>query len=317
MSNVASLESKLNNLADLLEIHLPLVEAHNTEFFAEGYWDKYVPDNFKKDLASLSSDKLSNLLTECSTTISNNHTSISDSINNLESFLSIVRRHTLPNLNILTELQKLFNDYSGKPNVAKVSSFMTDKKFHETYEMSEIISCICQYHNVSYVIDIGSGRGYLSNFLTLNCRLNVLGLEGNENINESASHREIKLNKYWDGLKTKATKKTNQKNSSNERENYGLFQRKTCYVTPDLDIDALLREKFSAEINDAAVIGLHTCGSLANSLIELFLRRNSIGLLVNVACCYQHILPEEFPLSSPLKKRNFYLNRFVTFNFKK
>lgn len=308
------LESKLATLADLIETYLPLAEAHNTEFFAEEYWDKLVPDDFKSNLESLTPEKLSNLLSDCCSPGNIEDLSINESVHSLELFVSIVKCHTLPYLDILTDLKSLYDAYNGKPNNVEVPYFMTDKKYHETYEMSEVIFCLCKYHNINQVIDIGSGKGYLSNFLTLNYNLNVLGIEGNESINESASHREIKLTKYWDGLKAKAVKKSNQ-NNDGCLEKHGVFHRETCYVTPNLDLDILLKEKFSTDVDNLAIVGLHTCGSLANSIIELFMKQNRANCLVNVACCYQHILPEEFPLSSSLRKRNFQLNRFVNISF--
>ncbi|CAD5113028.1 DgyrCDS2228 [Dimorphilus gyrociliatus] len=302
----------VDSLSKFLQYYLPLAEAHNTDFFTEDCWEKIVPEKLKNDLSSLNSEKLSNLLTDCQPVDPRESYSVEDSANCLQLFVSFVKKHTLPYLNVLTDLETLYENFTGKPNTVQVASFMTDKKFHETYEMSEIIYSICRYHKVNCIVDIGSGRGYLSNFLTLNCNLNVLGIEGSKSINESASFREVKLKKYWNTLKDNALKKTDNQEKPNPDEigkTEAKFKRLTCYVTPDLNLDPILEENFSTEIDKIGVVGLHTCGSLANSLIELFLNQNKARLLVNVGCCYQHILPEEFPLSSPLKKRNFKLNR--------
>ena len=39
--------------------------------------------------------------------------------------------------------------------------------------------------------------------------------------------------------------------------------------------------------------GLHTCGDLASSMLELFVTNSDIKSLCSVGCCY-HLLLEEF-----------------------
>ncbi|KAF0979918.1 hypothetical protein FDP41_001071 [Naegleria fowleri] len=47
------------------------------------------------------------------------------------------------------------------------------------------------------------------------------------------------------------------------------------------------------------LIGLHTCGSLASSMIKLFLASNKCHAMINIGCCYHKLCEgQSFPLSS-------------------
>ena len=70
--------------------------------------------------------------------------------------------------------------------------------------------------------------------------------------------------------------------------------------------------------------GLHTCGNLAPASLRIFLANPTMKLCCNVGCCYhlldeefytnpydenQDIKPPNFPLSTILRERQFWLGR--------
>ena len=91
----------------------------------------------------------------------------------------------------------------------------------------------------------------------------------------------------------------------------------TCYVTPDLNLAELFDtfSPWSSFDSDQAssdhtgrdhhkgvlMSGLHTCGNLAASMLQLFSTSGATVVMCNVGCCY-HLLEEQF-LRSPFSKQ--------------
>lgn len=47
------------------------------------------------------------------------------------------------------------------------------------------------------------------------------------------------------------------------------------------------------QIQEAVVVGLHTCGDLAPSTLRMFAAKPELAAVCSVGCCY-HLLSEEF-----------------------
>lgn len=85
----------------------------------------------------------------------------------------------------------------------------------------------------------------------------------------------------------------NLNNSNIEQNNYKTVVR---FMTPDMDLDSLIKENFEALAALQPTIcltGLHTCGNLAATCLKLFHTQTSCTLMCNIGCCY-HLLKEEF-----------------------
>ena len=77
----------------------------------------------------------------------------------------------------------------------------SDKKMHEVVILSDVISRLVNSLNVDSVIDLGSGKGYLSHVIAAtHANLNVVAIEGSGENSEGALKRKMKLEKLWDGL---------------------------------------------------------------------------------------------------------------------
>lgn len=68
----------------------------------------------------------------------------------------------------------------------------------------------------------------------------------------------------------------------------GLFSPLTSYVTADTELKTLI-----TELEDAVLVGLHTCGDLAPSTLRMFGAKQELHAVCSVGCCY-HLLSEEF-----------------------
>ena len=91
----------------------------------------------------------------------------------------------------------------------------------------------------------------------------------------------------------------------------------TCYVTPDLNLTELFdtfspwslsdSDQTSSDLTGSdhhkgvLMSGLHTCGNLAASMLQLFSTSGATVVMCNVGCCY-HLLEEQF-LRSPFSKQ--------------
>ncbi|XP_026247211.2 putative methyltransferase-like protein 25 isoform X3 [Urocitellus parryii] len=79
----------------------------------------------------------------------------------------------------------------------KPVEFMNMKKSHEVQAMSQLICSITDYYGVKQVIDLGSGKGYLSSFLSLKYGLKVYGIDSSNTNTHGAKERNRKLKKHW------------------------------------------------------------------------------------------------------------------------
>ncbi|KAG9693557.1 hypothetical protein KCU95_g14173, partial [Aureobasidium melanogenum] len=161
-----------------------------------------------------------------------------------------------------------------------LASRMVTKKLAEVRAGARYINHICKTHNITRVVDIGSGQGYLSLTLAAVCGLRVLAIDGSE--------------KQIQGSRTAA-----QQAGLVENDNVTHLTR---FVT---GTDGLGKEIASwAQGERCLITGLHACGSLSEHMIRLSTTVQCITHLAVVGCCYNHINPAStenpkgFPISS-------------------
>lgn len=74
--------------------------------------------------------------------------------------------------------------------------FMNSKKSHEVQSMSAVVAGLAQRCGVKQVIDVGSGKGYLSSFLSLQYGLQVYGIDSSTTNTHGAQERNRKLKRF-------------------------------------------------------------------------------------------------------------------------
>lgn len=88
-----------------------------------------------------------------------------------------------------------------------------------------------------------------------------------------------------------------------ERPDDVNYQRSTHFITPETDFIELFASHFSTiKPLGFCLSGLHTCGNLAASCMEIFQNNLDIRSICNVGCCY-HLLDEQFA------KNDFFVER--------
>lgn len=159
---------------------------------------------------------------------------------------------------------------------------MVTKKLAEVKAGARYINQICKTQDITRVIDIGSGQGYLSLTLAAACGLKVLAIDG------SASQIQgSKAAAATAGLK--------------ENEHVTHLVR---YVTGTADLSKEISTWAKGE--KCLLTGLHACGSLSEHMLRLCLSVPEIYYAAVVGCCFNHIQP-----LSPLHPNGFPISTFM------
>ena len=88
---------------------------------------------------------------------------------------------TLEQLNMTTDLHLLCPQ--DPVLLSHFDTFMSEKKMHEVLKMSQCVTELCSAHNVKCLVDVGSGKAYLSQVLAAlqqnSCLLAIDSQSGN------------------------------------------------------------------------------------------------------------------------------------------
>ncbi|KAH7001245.1 methyltransferase domain-containing protein [Ilyonectria destructans] len=210
-----------------------------------------------------------------------------DSIENGEGFLPIQTRprslvdwlQTLKSLS-LSRIQQP-GPKVDLPQTLKAR--MNTKKIAEVSTAAAYIGNVCQANNITHVIDMGSGQGYLSNSLVfLFPSLRVLAIDGSES--------QIAGSKAF-------------------AASLGISEDRLSHLVRYIDGDASLIVEMEAWARGekCMLVGLHACGQLSEHMLRYFATAPSITSLGAVGCCYNHIIPHSvtcpdgFPISARLR----------------
>ncbi|NXJ84785.1 MET25 protein, partial [Trogon melanurus] len=119
---------------------------------------------------------------------------------NVHLFALAAQYYSLSSLGLCTPLEDVLEalrgDSQGTAGI-KTDEFMNSKKSHEVQVMSELVDSIAKYCGIKQVIDIGSGKGYLSSFLSMQYNLKVYGIDSSNTNTNGAHERNRKLKKHW------------------------------------------------------------------------------------------------------------------------
>ncbi|XP_023605530.1 methyltransferase-like protein 25 isoform X3 [Myotis lucifugus] len=157
--DLPTLRAKLQGLLRFLRQALSIANAHTVDFYTESVWAQLV------DVPP-------------------------------ETVLEVLRA-TATAEDRPSEARPLAEAEGGAGDNVKPDEFMNLKKSHEVQAMSELISSIADYCGIKQVIDLGSGKGYLSSYLSLKYGLKVYGIDSSNINTHGAQERNRKLKKHW------------------------------------------------------------------------------------------------------------------------
>ncbi|XP_006821789.1 putative methyltransferase-like protein 25 [Saccoglossus kowalevskii] len=189
-------EKQMENIYMFLEPHLTIANVNTVGFFTEQQW-LLLSDDIRHELLSMNDQQLALLPTA-------GH--IKDdtlSCPQLQKLVESSQNFQIEQLGFVDNIDDIVGG-CDTDDVLKPGQFMSLKKLHEVSLMSNVVNRLATSHGVKQVIDIGSGKGYLSQHLSLQYGLNVIGIDS-ANINTTgALERNRKIKKFWPGLHRKA-----------------------------------------------------------------------------------------------------------------
>ncbi|XP_012297508.2 probable methyltransferase-like protein 25 isoform X1 [Aotus nancymaae] len=213
--DLPTLRAKLQGLLRFLRDTLSISSAHTVDFYTESVWEELVdlpPETVLAALRKSASEaearpSESRPLLEAegetgTTDFPKIFCETSQKLVSVEAFALAAKYYSIQNLEICTPFEQLLVALQGNQNqrigkTLKAVEFMNMKKSHEVQAMSELISSIADYYGLKQVIDLGSGKGYLSSFLSLKYGLKVYGIDSSNTNTHGAEERNRKLKKHW------------------------------------------------------------------------------------------------------------------------
>ncbi|KAG5830871.1 hypothetical protein ANANG_G00315140 [Anguilla anguilla] len=208
-------KGKIDELRDFLKISLSIANAHTVDFYTCNVWEQFIAVPPESVLSIFSSKCDQRVASENRRTQSCQRRGGKDRTNfgfcddtkrlvDVAVFLDAAKRHTLPGLGVCVLLPKVLQALRGHQSIPPAAEdvplepeeFMNAKKSHEVQILSGVVASLAQQCGVRQVIDVGSGKGYLCSFLSLQYGLQVYGIDSSSRNTHGAQERNRKLQKY-------------------------------------------------------------------------------------------------------------------------
>uniref|UniRef100_A0A672TYB3 Methyltransferase like 25 n=1 Tax=Strigops habroptila TaxID=2489341 RepID=A0A672TYB3_STRHB len=221
----------LRRVSRFLARALPLCRAHTVEFYTRGLWDRLVAPRpaavlqaLRRPLAEASGAAAAwwGESGQDDDTFSNVFCENSEKLINVHLFALAAKYYSSSNLGVCTPLEDVLEalrgDNQGTTGII-TDEFMSNKKSHEVQVMSELVVNIANCCDTKQVIDIGSGKGYLSSFLSMQYNLKVYGIDSSNTNTNGAHERNRKLKKHWRAYQSRgrANLKSQRLEKANDR----------------------------------------------------------------------------------------------------
>ncbi|XP_019566720.2 methyltransferase-like protein 25B isoform X1 [Rhinolophus sinicus] len=157
--------------------------------------------------------------------------------------------------------------------------------FQLVKKLSDVTAC-------TQVVDVGSGQGHLSRFMSLGLGLKVKSIEGDQRLVGRAQHLDQEL---LQTLEKEDRRNPQGVQASPRRSPHHVVR----WVDPTALCEELLLPLENSPRGGARVLltGLHACGDLSVALLRHF-SRPEVAALALVGCCYMKLSdPGGYPLS--------------------
>ncbi|KAK8380411.1 hypothetical protein O3P69_016767 [Scylla paramamosain] len=175
------------------------------------------------------------------------------------------------------------------------------KKQHEVARLAivaaQVARCVCD----GVMVDVGSGQGHLSRLLAYGHDVRVVCLEAEDKFIDGA--------RKFDHQLEKAVEKMTRKNTSLPLLPPGPLA--CCLPPPAQHGPTHLHQGVWPDLQSrgevCGLLGLHTCGDLAPTLLRIFTSMPACQAVVSVGCCYMKLTTasEEnpgFPMSNFVRR---------------
>ncbi|XP_032222309.2 probable methyltransferase-like protein 25 isoform X2 [Nematostella vectensis] len=201
----------LCKIKSYLESKREIIDAHNVDFFTQNLWEKCLPEGLRNDLDLLTQEELSRLPSLYLYDDDENYED--SSCSELRKFLTEARSVQLSGIEFVRTRRGM-----GDGDLQMPLYMMTPKKSHEVSVMAHVVNQIASQVKAEKVLDLGSGKGYLSQALALDYGLTVTGVDSKDMNTQNAVKRSMKLLKALQGRMRKENKSHNMADDSSGRK---------------------------------------------------------------------------------------------------
>ncbi|XP_059530260.1 methyltransferase-like protein 25B isoform X2 [Myotis daubentonii] len=199
------------------------------------------------------------------------------------------------------------------------------KKQHEIRRLGELVKKLSDLTGCTQVVDVGSGQGHLSRFMSLGLGLKVKSIEGDQRLVERAQHLDQELlqtlGKEEKRNPQEGTQRTDPSCSLRWHGDSTQTSQLPCpflppqvvqmhshrsphhvarWVDPRTLCEEVLLPLETSPQGEARLLltGLHACGDLSVALLRHFSSCPEVVALASVGCCYMKLSdPGGYPLS--------------------
>uniref|UniRef100_A0A3B4A476 Methyltransferase domain-containing protein n=1 Tax=Periophthalmus magnuspinnatus TaxID=409849 RepID=A0A3B4A476_9GOBI len=199
--SLTHVQQKIDEVKRFLAIALSIANAHTVEFYTHDVWSHFMDVAPEEVLSAVITHGVHQREHKCKENATFGFCPESHRLVNIFEMLEAARMHSLPGLGIclsreelLLSMQQICSN-SGS-STTNADEFMNSKKSHEVQCMSEIVAHLAQGCQVKQIIDVGSGKGYLSSFLSMQYGLQVYGIDSSSTNTHGAQERDRKLKKF-------------------------------------------------------------------------------------------------------------------------
>ncbi|XP_060234551.1 methyltransferase-like protein 25B isoform X3 [Meriones unguiculatus] len=192
-----------------------------------------------------------------------------------------------------TPSEFLENPSQSSQLTAPFRKHVKPKKQHEIRRLGELVKKLSDLTGCTQVVDVGSGQGHLSRFMSLGLGLTVKSLEGNQRLVERAQRLDQELLQALDKMKRRHPKVA-------QRGPHHCPHHVVQWVSPTtLCEELLLPLEMPGQCSTRLLLtGLHACGDLSVALLRHFCCCPEVVALASVGCCYMKLSdPGSYPLS--------------------
>lgn len=282
--------SKLDTCHSLYTLFEDLLDSYVADYYVENHWNK-LPKSWQNCFSNISMKQLSELL------------DFSNPIKSKLYPLSLLSLRSIIVHNVLSRKQLYNIPLKDFKNDKVKNLFWKNVKLKKRHEIS-VLADLCYQSALETdcfcIVDIGSGVGHLSRLLAYKYGFKVCTFEVNSALLVSAEQ--------LDNTFQQALKKLNIVNKSfikpvhlNKKITSDInVQTFTSYIRMALKEDS--KFKFG-------IVGLHPCGDLSTTLLNLF-NKCSQAVFINMAsCCYMKLTLNQSP------KMGFPLSQYCQRNY--
>ncbi|EDW90824.1 methyltransferase-like protein 25 [Drosophila yakuba] len=300
---IAQLQRRLDTLLAFLNPHWDFVNCHMVNYLTDQHWDCFLSETLKSEISG--SEDVALVIEDL---FWKNDESVRFTA--WREFLGKSNQERLAlHPELLTRVEELIEVQENSTQLS-IREFMSAKKCHEVELAAALVDHLVKsFGQGGFIVDAGDGKGYLSSRLALQYGHRVLGIDANAENTQNALSRNRKLQRAWNGLTERAElqiqgitpkrrgKKSPARDSTKSAPALENYKTTAKFITTELNFGALLAEHFTQlgpeDSPNFCLTGLHTCGNLAATCLQVFHAQADCRLLCNVGCCY-HLLRERY-----------------------